>query len=297
MASRMLKKVFSSGLVGVLLLGGMAQEAMAAIVLTQVNTEVQIEKLEFLVEDKEQGFRYYGMHLNDAASASTSAGGEPAPGPHLVLTLDKEIDCGLAQPTKKVIVRPYIDWKYDANLITYSDDSTEHSNSILRGAYTAGATIKIKTATQAKRGSPYPSYLLCIVRLDDLDIIPATGGSSSSSESASTLPTSWINGVIVKDGTDPENPVSTTWGFDIASEGDYEVSVHWVANHNTVTDLSLSFDGGATEPSSLDQNISSGIWVKMNANKHFTAGSHNVQINVDPTAFYVVDGIKVERIQ
>ena len=298
MASRMLKHVLSNGLVGILLLTGMAQEAMAVVVLTQVGAEVKIKKLRYMTEDPEMAsFTYYSMHINNSTALETSQPGGRPPGYHQVLTLDQEIDCGLTSPTNKIIVRPYLDYKYDLSKVTYSLENTEQTTTIINNAYTSGATLRINTATQVKKATYYTAYAACIVRLDDLDIIPAAGGSSSSSESASTLPTSWINGVIVKDGTDPESPVSTTWGFDIASEGDYEVSVHWVSNHNTVTDVALTFDGGAKTPSSLDQNISSGIWVKMNANKHFTAGPHNVKIDVDPTAFYVVDGIKVERIQ
>lgn len=118
---------------------------------------------------------------------------------------------------------------------------------------------------------------------------------STSSEISNT---SWINGVVVNNGgSAPSNPVSTNWGFDIVTAGTYEIYAHWVSNKNTVSNISYAFDGQAATSANLDQNISSGIWVKLGASKTFTAGSHNVTISVDPTAFYVVDGIKVERVQ
>ncbi|QEY18479.1 hypothetical protein D0C16_22365 [Cellvibrio sp. KY-GH-1] len=136
----------------------------------------------------------------------------------------------------------------------------------------------------------YPSYrtVRCVLNYDDFYLI----GNSDSNQS------SWINGVVVNSGgSAPANPVSTNWGFEITTAGAYEVYAHWVANKNTVSNISYAFDGQPATSANLDQNISSGIWVKLGASKTFTVGSHNVTIAVDPTAFYVVDGIKVERVQ
>lgn len=134
----------------------------------------------------------------------------------------------------------------------------------------------------------YPSYRTsrCVLNYDDFALVPDSDQSS------------WINGVVVSNGVGaPTNPVSTNWGFEITTAGTYEIYAHWVANKNTVSNISYSFDGQAATSANLDQNISSGIWVKLGASKTFSAGSHNVTISVDPTAFYVVDGIKVERVQ
>jgi hypothetical protein len=136
----------------------------------------------------------------------------------------------------------------------------------------------------------YPSYrtVRCVLNYDDFYLLNNIDSNQSS----------WINGVVVNSGgAAPTNPVSTNWGFEIATAGTYEIYAHWVANKNTVSNISYSFDGQAATSANLDQNISSGIWVKLGASKAFTVGSHNVTISVDPTAFYVVDGIKVERVQ
>lgn len=135
-----------------------------------------------------------------------------------------------------------------------------------------------------------PSYrtVRCVLNYDDFYLLNSENPTQSS----------WINGVVVNNGgAAPANPVSTNWGFEITTVGTYEIYAHWVANKNTVSSISYAFDGQAATSANLDQNISSGIWVKLGASKTFTAGSHNVTISIDPTAFYVVDGIKVERVQ
>jgi len=202
---------------------------------------------------------------------------------NLVLTVDKTFQC-LGQSTNKLALVPGV---FAGNGL--QPKRINLLDLAATTAYMNGYKLKVgRIVCGTNPGNSNEKYAY-IFDEDDLVVVPGSSGAANSS---------WINGVVVNDGgAAPANPVSTNWGFEIATAGTYEIYAHWVANKNTVTNVSYAFDGQAATSANLDQNISSGIWVKLGANKTFTTGSHNVTISVDPTAFYVVDGIKVELAQ
>lgn len=112
----------------------------------------------------------------------------------------------------------------------------------------------------------------------------------------STSNSAWINGVQVSPtNAAPTNAITTTWNFSVPTATTYDVYAHWVSNKNTVSAISYGVDGQAMKNVALDQNINAGIWVKLIKNTSYTVGNHTINIAIDSTANYVVDGIKVEK--
>lgn len=206
----------------------------------------------------------------------------PWPAAILRLTIDKNFTCSGVSTNKIALIAADADTQYLISRPLSAMDAFA-TTSFIHG-------YKIKVSRVVCGSSPNNGADKIGFVFLEKDISPVSGLPAGNA--------SWINGVVVNaGGAAPTNPVSTNWGFEITTAGTYEVYAHWVSNKNTVSDISYSFNGEAAVSANLDQNISSGIWVKLGVSKSFTAGSHSITIAVDPTAFYVVDGIKVERVQ
>jgi hypothetical protein len=201
----------------------------------------------------------------------------------LTANLDTFFQCGDSTTNKVAFVSAFV----GGNFLRATYKNLIEDLAI--AAFSHGYKIKLGKIVCGFHPDNTNEKIMYVLEPKDFQVIPGLGGQSTSS---------WINGVIVADGSGvAPGSVSTNWGFEISTAGNYEIYAHWVANKNTVTNISYAFDGEGAVFANLDQNISSGIWVKLGVSKAFSVGSHSVNISVDPTAFYVVDGIKVERAQ
>ncbi len=105
-------------------------------------------------------------------------------------------------------------------------------------------------------------------------------------------------GGTVEEGTTVPNPIQTNWGFDVETEGDYQILVHWVVAGQPSSEISIGLDNEA-EPSvvNVKPNFGSGVWLDLGEVRHLTAGTHEIQLGIDETGPYIVDGVKVKLVQ
>lgn len=272
--------------------------ASAQIDYIDVNDTFTMEHVGmYSVNSPDTAYRNWEIHnIGDKAVSNMY----PFESEYIVITLDKTINCKSSRTsqvfrTNKVVHMPVFIY---SNSVNFDRGGYTWGNQRIMEAYKKGQQLSISKVAMADRMYDTRAFITgeghsqkrCLINLEHVEFV---GGNQSDSNSTG----SWINNVIVSEGQSPTTPVSTTWDFTVDTAGTYQVYAHWVSNQNTVANASFSFNGEAPTDFGLDQSISSGVWVKVGASKAFTAGNHSVELSVDPTAFYVVDGIKVELVQ
>lgn len=221
--------------------------------------------------------------------------------PFLWLKLNKTVSCGgqdvenfvvlplsiLATPSNYASSFPDTPW-YAAS----SGDDYPTIRSLFTSAYLSNAQIKItRIFCGSSQLHPIKKTLVPVAYIQGFDyssVLPPANNSLSQS--------AWINGVQVSTANAaPTNAITTMWNFSVPATGTYDVYVHWVSNKNAVSAISYGVDGQVLKNVALDQNINAGIWVKLVKAASYPAGNHTLNLSIDSTANYVVDGVKVEK--
>lgn len=216
--------------------------------------------------------------------------------------LNKTVSCS-GQDVENFVLLPMTFTKVDANsypniaaatpwYASSAFDEYAFLKTFFTNAYVNNLQVKItKVVCGSSQQHPIKKTMVPVAYIqgpETFTIVPPTNNSLSNS--------AWINGVqVTQANAAPTNAITTTWSFVAPAAAAYDVYAHWVSNKNAVSAISYGVDGQTMKNVALDQNINAGIWVKLIKNTNYTAGNHTLNIAIDSTANYVVDGIKVEK--